>query len=57
MPIALLGHPRRRWLRVFRPGTEPGPFSGSDRIDLGDVLPGFELDLAGLFGWLRARPN
>ena len=55
--VALLVQPRQRWVRVFRAGAETGPFSGSDRVDLADVLPGFELDLAELFGWLRARPD
>ncbi|MBA2449687.1 MAG: Uma2 family endonuclease [Chloroflexi bacterium] len=57
VPVALFVHPRRRWVRVFRPGVELGPFSSPARIDLGDVLPGFELDLAELFRWLRARPD
>ena len=55
--VALFVHPRRRWVRVFRPGAELGPFSSPARIDLGDVLPGFEPDLAELFRWLRARPD
>ena len=55
--VTLLVHPRRRWVRVFRTGTELGPLSSRDRIDLSDVLPGFELDLAELFHWLRARPD
>jgi Uma2 family endonuclease len=54
---ALLVHPRRRWVRIFRPGRELGPLKGSDRIDLGDALPGFELTVDELFRALRARPD
>jgi Uma2 family endonuclease len=56
--IALLINPRARWVRVFRPGgVELGPLRGADRIDLDDVLPGFELTVDGLFLALRARPE
>ena len=55
--VTLLVLPRTRSIRVFRLGAELGPFSGSDRIDLGDVLPGFELAVDDLFGALRARPD
>ena len=54
--VALLVLPRTRSARVFRAGTELGPLRGADRIDLGDVLPGFELAVGELFGALRARP-
>ena len=57
VPVSLLVHPGRRWVRVFRPETELGPLSSPARIDLGDVLPGFVLDLAELFRWLRARSD
>jgi Uma2 family endonuclease len=55
--VALLVLPRTRSARVFRAGTELGPLRGADRIDLGDVLPGFELAVDELFGALRARPD
>jgi Uma2 family endonuclease len=55
--VALLVIPRNRSIRVFRTGTELGPFRGSDRINLGDVLPGFELAVDDLFHSLRARPD
>ena len=57
VPVSLLVHPRGRWVRIFRPGAEFGPFSGADRIDLGDLLPGFELAVDELFHSLRARPD
>ena len=53
---ALLVHPRNRWVRIFRPGTETQPLRGSERIDLGDVLPGFTLAVDELFRVLRGRP-
>lgn len=55
--IALLVHPRRRWVRVFRVGMELGPLRGADRIDLSDVLPGFELTVDQLFHSMRAWPD
>ena len=53
---ALLVHPRNRWVRNFRPGAETQPLRGSDRIDLGDVLPGFTLAVDDLLRVLRGRP-
>ncbi len=55
--VALLVLPRLRSVRVFRAGAELGPLTGSDHIDLGDVLPGFELIVDELFGALRARAD
>ena len=55
--VALLVLPRIRSVRVFRAGAELGPLTGSDHIDLGDVLPGFELAVDKLFDALRARPD
>jgi len=54
---ALLVHPRSRWIRVFRPGLETGPLHSSERIDLGDVLPGFTLAVDELFSPLRGRSS
>lgn len=53
---ALLIHPRNRWVRIFRAGAEAQQLRGSDRIDLGDVLPGFALAVDELFRPLRGRP-
>ncbi len=53
----LARHPRRRTVRVLRAGSEPRSFSGSERVDLGDALPGFELVVDDLFRALRARPD
>ena len=57
VPAAMLVHPRNRWVRIFRPGAETQPLRGSDRIDLGDVLPGFTLAVDELFRVLRGRPS
>ena len=57
MRVVLLVHPRRPTVRVFRAGSEPRSFSGSERVDLGDALPGFELVVDDLFRALRARPD
>ncbi len=47
--IALLVRPRDRSVTRFRPESEPVVLSGADRIDLDDVLPGFELTVQELF--------
>lgn len=38
---------------VFRPDTSPRALRGADRIDLDDVLPGFELTVQELFDSLK----
>jgi Uma2 family endonuclease len=38
---------------VFRPGASPRALRGTDRIDLDEVLPGFELTVQELFDSLR----
>ena len=53
--IALLAHPERRWVRLFRPGAEPELLRGADRIDLDAVLPGFHLTVDDLFATLYHR--
>jgi Uma2 family endonuclease len=37
--LAIFADPRRRIVRLFRPGAESGDQRGSDLLDLGDVLP------------------
>ncbi len=57
VPLAVLVDPRDRSLRAFRSGWDSGPLRGADRVDFGDVLPGFSLGVDGLFAALRARPE
>lgn len=51
---ALLVDPDDRSVLLFRPGAVPVPISGEEQIDLGDLLPGFELTAEQLFAALRA---
>lgn len=53
--IAVLAHPERRWVRLFRSGAEPRLLRGADRIDLDTVLPGFEPTADELFATLHHR--
>lgn len=53
--IALLVNPRDESVRLFRPGAEPRLLRGNDRIDLDEVLPGFELTVEQLFATLYHR--
>ena len=57
-PLGLLVHPKRKTIDVYRPGV-PRERLGLDGIVHGDpVLPGFELSVTEVFGWLRRRrPN
>ena len=52
MPVALLILPDDESVRVFRPNQNPRTLRDSDVIGLGDVLPGFELTVRGLFACL-----
>ncbi len=59
VPVVLLVDPRPRrnpTVRVFRPGAEIGPLTGSDMVDLGDVAAGLQLTVDEIFAALRARP-
>ena len=47
--ITLLVAPDDRAVIAFRPGVPPLVLQGADRIDLDEILPGFELTVAGLF--------
>lgn len=53
--IALLVDVRRRSVRVFRPGQPERLLRGADRIDLDEVLPGFELTVDQLYATLRVE--
>ncbi len=51
--LALLVDPILRSVRLFLPGEEPRELRDGDLIDLGDLLPGFQLTVDELFGFLR----
>jgi Uma2 family endonuclease len=53
--VALIVDPADESVLVFRAGQPPEALHGSDRIDLSDVLPGFELTVQELFASLRIR--
>ena len=53
--IALLVDPYDESVLLFRPTQVPVAFSDGDRIEIGDVLPGFELTAATLFEALRVQ--
>ena len=50
--LALLIDPDDRSVIMFRPGSQPSALRGADRIDVADVLPGFQLTVADLFAAL-----
>jgi Uma2 family endonuclease len=50
--IALIADPDHDVVLRFRPDALPDVLRGDDRIDLDEVLPGFELTVAQLFGSL-----
>jgi Uma2 family endonuclease len=50
--IALVADPDQRTVLRFRPDALPDVLTGDDRIDLDEVLPGFELTVNELFGSL-----
>ncbi len=47
--IALLLDPDDSTIRDFRPGAEPVVLRAGDVLDLGELLPGFTLDVGALF--------
>ena len=51
--IALFVNPDDESVRRFRPGEPERLLRGADRIDLGPVLPGFELTVQELFDSIR----
>jgi Uma2 family endonuclease len=50
--IALLVDPQDESVLAFRPDSKPSPRRERDRIDIDDVLPGFQLSAQELFGLL-----
>jgi Uma2 family endonuclease len=50
--IALIADPAEDIVLRFRPDALPEALTGDDRIDLDEVLPGFELTVSQLFGSL-----
>jgi Uma2 family endonuclease len=52
--LAVFADPRRRVVRLFRPGAESGDQRGSDLLDLSDVLPGLSLSVDDFFAPLSA---
>jgi Uma2 family endonuclease len=55
VPVSLLVHPERQTVMIFRAGAEARTLRGPDRIDLDDLLPGFELTVDELFEAARLR--
>ena len=53
--VSLFVHPQDRSVRAFRRDMETAPLRGADRVDLGDVTPGFSFSVDELFAALRAR--
>ena len=53
--LALLIEPQHEMVRVFRPGAAPALLQAGDQIDFGPILPGLQLGVDDLFGWLRMR--
>ena len=51
--VALLVDPADRSVLVFRQDAKPVVLTGADRLDLGDLLPGFELSVEELYAALR----
>jgi Uma2 family endonuclease len=62
VPITLFIHPEERAVMVFRPGQPLLVLQGDDRIDLDELLPGFDLTVRAMFqesapAWFRRRRN
>lgn len=53
--VVLVVDPRRRFVRLFRPDSESVPLRGPERVDLGDVLPGFSFVVQDLFASIDVR--
>lgn len=53
--LALVVDPLDLSVLLFRPGARPVPLVEADRIDLDEVLPGFELTVQELFATLRVE--
>ena len=55
--LSVFVNTQARYVRTFRSDAESEPLRGSDRVDLGDVIPGFSFTVDELFAALRARPS
>jgi Uma2 family endonuclease len=53
--LAVFVNTQARYVRTFRDGAESEQLRGSDRVDFGDVIPGFSFTVDELFAALRAR--
>ncbi|MBI2912225.1 MAG: Uma2 family endonuclease [Chloroflexi bacterium] len=51
--VALLVDPADESVLLFRPDQPPRPLHGPEAIDLGDLLPGFQLSVQALFDSLK----
>jgi Uma2 family endonuclease len=51
--LGWLIHPYKKTVTIYRPGQEPEQLGLDGMLDGADVLPGFRLAVAELFGWLR----
>jgi Uma2 family endonuclease len=51
--VSILVNPRNRTVTSFRPGIPPVTFRDTDVLDLGDVIPGFQVTIQQIFGALR----
>jgi Uma2 family endonuclease len=56
VPIALLVDPDDCSVLDFHPHGRTGPLRGTDEIDFSPVLPGLQLAVDELFGWLHEPP-
>lgn len=52
--LAVFADPRRRVVRLFRPGQESGDVRSADLLDLTDVIPGFTLTVDDFFAPMSA---
>ena len=55
--VSLFVNTQSRYVRTFSGDVESEPLRGSDRVDLGDVIPGLSFTVDELFAALRARPS
>jgi Uma2 family endonuclease len=55
VPVALLVHPERRRVWTIRSGSDSGPLSGTDVVDLSDLSEGLSFTVDELFDELRGR--
>lgn len=47
--VGILINPEQRWLEVYRPGAEPVRWRDGDVLTLPDLLPGWQVAIAGLW--------